>query len=207
MTDLAPARHTPCVAAPQQRLGLVSGDALCVLDEEHRVVVWNRAAEELTGLAAEQVLGRPCWDVLKAHSERGSLVCHPDCSSARLAREGWPIAEQRLQIQTSDGLKPVDVTTISLVDGDERLLVRVLRPVAPPGRERTENGGARLTPRQLEVLRLLESGLSARTIAEHLGIAETTTRNHIHALLLELGAHSQLEAVARARRAGLIAGD
>ena len=83
----------------------------------------------------------------------------------------------------------------------------MLRPVTPPARERTENGGARLTPRQLEVLRLLESGSSARTIAEQLGIAETTARNHIHALLLELGAHSQLEAVARARRAGLIAGD
>jgi DNA-binding NarL/FixJ family response regulator len=56
-----------------------------------------------------------------------------------------------------------------------------------------------LTLRQLEVLQLLADGVTARSIASKLGLAETTVRNHIRAVLARLGAHSQLEAVARAR--------
>ena len=52
---------------------------------------------------------------------------------------------------------------------------------------------------------MLGEGSSARMIARQLGLAETTVRNHIRAILLELGAHSQLEAVAKARRLGLVA--
>jgi len=63
---------------------------------------------------------------------------------------------------------------------------------------------ATLSRRQREVLELLADGLSARQIAERLGIAETTARNHIHALLCRLGCHSQLQAVAVARQTHLI---
>ena len=62
----------------------------------------------------------------------------------------------------------------------------------------------RLTPRQLEILRLLGEGSTARTISSKLGLTEATVRNHIRAVLLELGAHSQLEAVFRARSHDLL---
>jgi DNA-binding NarL/FixJ family response regulator len=63
----------------------------------------------------------------------------------------------------------------------------------------------RLTRRQLQILGLLAGGVRAREIALRLTLSETTVRNHIRALLLELGAHSQLEAVARARELALVA--
>lgn len=55
---------------------------------------------------------------------------------------------------------------------------------------------AELSRRQREVLEMLAAGLPAREIAARLGIAETTARNRIHALLQRLGCHSQLRAVA-----------
>ena len=61
-----------------------------------------------------------------------------------------------------------------------------------------------LTARQLEVLELLGRGKPAKVIAGLLAISETTVRNHIRMILLELGCHSQLEAVAEARRRGLL---
>ncbi len=51
---------------------------------------------------------------------------------------------------------------------------------------------------------MLADGVPARTIASRLGLRESTARNHISALLHRLGAHSQLEAVAQARRRGLL---
>ena len=56
-----------------------------------------------------------------------------------------------------------------------------------------------LTPRQLEVLKLLSQGKSAREIGSELYLSQATIRNHIRALLQALGAHSQLEVLAKAR--------
>ena len=58
-----------------------------------------------------------------------------------------------------------------------------------------------LTPRQVEVLRLLERGHSTRQIAGELHLSTETVRNHIRRLFQALGVHSRLEAVAAARTA------
>jgi DNA-binding NarL/FixJ family response regulator len=57
-----------------------------------------------------------------------------------------------------------------------------------------------LTPRQGEVLRLLEHGRSTEQIAHELQLSTETVRNHIGAMLRALHVHTRLEAVAVARR-------
>jgi PAS domain S-box-containing protein len=57
-----------------------------------------------------------------------------------------------------------------------------------------------LTPRQAEVLRLLEHGRSTRQIADELHVSIATVRYHVQNLLRVLGVHSRIEAVAAARR-------
>jgi len=61
-----------------------------------------------------------------------------------------------------------------------------------------------LSPRQRQVLALLDEGLGPSAIADRLGVSLLTVRNHVAAVLHRLGCHSQLEAVAAARRRGLI---
>jgi PAS domain S-box-containing protein len=56
-----------------------------------------------------------------------------------------------------------------------------------------------LTPRQAEVLQLLERGRSTTQIAEELHLSQETVRNHVRHLLRALGVNSRLEAVAVAR--------
>jgi DNA-binding NarL/FixJ family response regulator len=56
-----------------------------------------------------------------------------------------------------------------------------------------------LTPRQVEVLRLLEQGRSTKQIAAELHVSTETVRNHVRRLFLALGVNSRLEAVAAAR--------
>jgi PAS domain S-box-containing protein len=67
-------------------------------------------------------------------------------------------------------------------------------PPAPP----------HLTPRQSEVLRLLQRGCSTEVIAQELHLSTETVRNHVRHLLKALGVHTRLEAVAAAHRAHLI---
>ena len=177
-----------------------SGDALFTFDSELRILSWNRAAEELTGLSADEAVGRSCWEVIGGHAEDGACVCHRGCSAARLAREGWPVPCQLLHINARDGKRQVEVSTVAVDDGERRLFLHLMVPPEP----QTCSVRSSLTVRQNEVLELLADGLPAKTIARRLGVAETTVRSHIHAILVELGTHSQLEAIAKARRLQLV---
>jgi PAS domain S-box-containing protein len=62
-----------------------------------------------------------------------------------------------------------------------------------------------LTPRQNEVLSLLEHGRSTEQIAQELHLSIQTVRNHIRHILQAFDAHSRLEAVAIARNSGAAA--
>ena len=182
-----------------------SGDALFACDAAMQIVLWNAAAERLTGVPGSDAVGRPCWDVLRGVDERGALICHAGCSGARLAREGWPVPCQRMLIRADDGgRRLVSVSTVAVrVPGSEPVVLQLLRN-GEPVPEATAARGLALTPRQREVLRLLADGIPAKVIAQRLGIAQVTVRNHIQAILVELRCHSQLEAVAEARRLGAL---
>jgi DNA-binding CsgD family transcriptional regulator len=101
---------------------------------------------------------------------------------------------------------PIDVSSV-VVEGTDHRVVGVFGLVEPvaQGFKPPRHAGGALTPRQLEVLHLLDHGLSTPQIAARLGVSTDTVRNHIRALLRALGVHSRLQAVAEARRRGLIA--
>jgi LuxR family transcriptional regulator, maltose regulon positive regulatory protein len=61
-----------------------------------------------------------------------------------------------------------------------------------------------LTPRELEVLRLVAAGLSDRQIAEQLVVAQGTVKRHLNNLYGKLGAGSRTQALARAKHHGLL---
>jgi PAS domain S-box-containing protein len=58
-----------------------------------------------------------------------------------------------------------------------------------------------LTPRQSQILHMLEHGRSTEQIATQLHVSPETVRNHVRRLLRALGVHSRLEAVALAHAA------
>jgi DNA-binding NarL/FixJ family response regulator len=62
---------------------------------------------------------------------------------------------------------------------------------------------ARLTPKEREVLRLIAQGLSNKTIAATLGIAEKTVKTHVSSLLAKLGQKSRTQMALFAKERGL----
>jgi DNA-binding NarL/FixJ family response regulator len=61
-----------------------------------------------------------------------------------------------------------------------------------------------LTPRELGVLELLGSGLTASAIAHRLRISSRTVHKHLERIYGKLGVHDRLAAVLEARRLGLV---
>lgn len=114
------------------------------------------------------------------------------------------------------GYLPRDTTAEELV-GAIRAVVGglvVLHPLA--ARALTGDRGAltaseraglpeeQLTPRELDILQQLASGLPNKAIAARLTISEHTVKFHVAAILAKLGAGSRTEAVATAARRGLL---
>ncbi|MCW2781831.1 MAG: DNA-binding response regulator [Marmoricola sp.] len=62
----------------------------------------------------------------------------------------------------------------------------------------------RLTDRELEVLRLVATGLNNREVAKQLFISENTVKNHVRNILDKLQLHSRMEAVMYAVREKLL---
>jgi PAS domain S-box-containing protein len=176
-----------------------------VFDENLRVVCWNEEAEGLTGIPAEEAVGRPCWQVIAGENDDGAVVCHAGCSRARLVREGRCLPAEELHARTSTGRRRIALETIAAEGGEGPIFIHVMRDAPAPAPPRRPAGPPpHLTRRQREILELLAEGRPTKVVARRLGLMETTVRNHIRLLFLALGAHSQLEAVARARAFGLI---
>jgi PAS domain S-box-containing protein len=181
-----------------------SGEGMMAFGEDLRVLAWNDAAVELTGIAPEDAVGRCCWEVLRAVDDRDAMVCHAGCSYARLAREGWSVPTRKLWIRTLGGTRRVSVATVAVKGGEAPVYLHLLRNGEEMPAERAPESASSVTGRQLEVLHYLGDGVPAKVIARTLRLSETTIRNHIRAVLTNLGCHSQLEAVAKARRAGIL---
>lgn len=73
-----------------------------------------------------------------------------------------------------------------------------LRPRECPSQEETEA----LTPRELEILRLVAKGLGNRQIAGRLGMAVTTVRTHLTSVYAKLRVKTRVELVLYATQAG-----
>ena len=131
-------------------------------------------------------------------------VVHPD--DTRRARELFvrkllgktQVTDASVTVVDSDGDRiAVEVSSVPLTRGER--VIGVFGQVTDVVEEPRAHPDLHLTPRQAEVLRLLERGRSTAQIAEELHLSRETVRNHVRHLLHAMGASSRLEAVAVAR--------
>lgn len=206
------------------------GDAAFATRSEEGIIAWNDAAERLLGFQEHDVLGRHCYRILDGRDVFGNAFCAEDCSVLRMARRREAIARFEIQLRHKSGRRMQVGVSIAVVPNASQSqvdLVHVLdcrrlgqaqdrrRSVGSTffegqGRRSHDSSASRdeatgrLTPRELEILRLLADGLGTRAIAERLNISISTVRNHIQNILDRLGVHSRLEALSVARRHRLI---
>lgn len=104
-----------------------------------------------------------------------------------------------------DGYLHLDGTPHDLLTGI-RLLAGGARYLGPTAAQRVAEGLrlARLTPRQLQVLRLVAHGRSNKSVAQVLRITPGTVKSHMKAIMGQLGAHSRTHAMRIALERGLL---
>jgi DNA-binding NarL/FixJ family response regulator len=95
-----------------------------------------------------------------------------------------------------------DLGASPLIRRGERLARRAR--IAVPTARSPVSDPARLTDREMEVLELLAEGRTNPQIAQHLFLSPKTVGIHVSRVLEKLHAHTRGEAVATARRRGLL---
>lgn len=101
----------------------VLGEGLMVIDPDRRIAMWNRAAEQMTGFPAEEVIGRPCADILRAGDGSTAALCRDGCPARTALETGRPVLSTDLSttVARRDGSRlPVTYAASPLVDDDAR---------------------------------------------------------------------------------------
>src|SRR4051794_24463373 len=161
-----------------------------VLDTTGGVRWMNAAAERLLG----DVRGRHFTSVVAPEDGRRAR----ELFARKVLGTAASTEASRVLVSTGGARVAVEISSVPLMSGERVVGVFGLfegRPDTNPAPH------PRLTPRQVEVLRLLEQGRSTQQIAAELHLSTETVRNHLRRLFRALGVHSRLEAVAAARAA------
>ena len=167
-----------------------------IVDNDLRVRWQNKASKELVG-------------DLRGRLEGSSQVVPEDLDRARDAftqkQNGAEHAEVELSVMRRDGtLVRIAVSSVPLKNPAGQMigsfgLIQVLGEL-----DQASERAPRLSPRERETLALLAAGHSTVEMAERMAISKETVRNHVKRVLRGLDASSRVEAVAKARRAGLV---
>ena len=189
-------------------------DGIWVTTTDGRIVFWNRAAETTLGFRAREVCGRICAEVLTGRDHAGRPICGPGCDAEAgvpkgagpnfgiptHTKDGRDIWLEVMTFTTNGNESPPFIIHVFHDATRTKQLLRDLRDHIDHPSEGTE----RLTPRELEVLRLMAEGLGTATTAARLRVSRATVRNHVQNIFGKLGVHTRLEAVAHARRHRLL---
>jgi PAS domain S-box-containing protein len=199
-----------------------TADGGFAIDTEGRIILWNRAAESMLGYTMREAVGRRCCDLLMGDDENGNRLCCRGCHIVDFVKMRTPVHSFDMRTRTKTGSAIwVNVSTLRVSrdgagDGTVHLLrdVTATREILALIRERlaipaalvpaAPDGTGALTRRELELLRVIATGVNTKDAAERLHVSPATIRNHVQNILGKLGAHSRLEAVAYATRNRLI---
>jgi PAS domain S-box-containing protein len=182
----------------------VAGDVGDVIDrvrvpayviDRHGVIRWlNPAAIKLVG----DVRGRQLTSVVAPEESRRAR----EIFTRNLVGPAAGSDNKAVVIGADGERVSVEVSAVPLREGGHVIgvfgLVKDIEQEEPPAPHPS------LTPRQTQVLHLLERGRSTQQIAHELHLSIDTVRNHIRHLMRALNAHSRLEAVAIGRQEHLV---
>jgi DNA-binding NarL/FixJ family response regulator len=106
--------------------------------------------------------------------------------------------------QLADGIRLVAHGEALLAPSATRRLIHEFARTSPARREPSP-AVAELTPRELEVFRLIARGRSNAEIAGDLFVGETTVKTHVTRILMKLGVRDRVQAVVLAYESGVVA--
>jgi PAS domain S-box-containing protein len=107
----------PTILAPTDAVLESISDGVFTVDLNWRITSFNRAAEEITGVARSEAIGRLCSEVFR------SSMCGADCGLQQTLKTGKPIIGKSGYIIDNEGHRiPISISTAVLRDAEGRVI-------------------------------------------------------------------------------------
>lgn len=99
------------------------GEGVYFANLDRKILIWNKAAESISGFSKDEVLGRPCADNVLIHTdEAGINLCETSCPLRKAAEKGEKI-EAEVFLRHKQGHRvPVRVRVFPAYDGEGNLV-------------------------------------------------------------------------------------
>ncbi|MBE2223305.1 MAG: PAS domain-containing protein [Anaerolineae bacterium] len=107
-----------------------AGDGVFAVDQEQRILYWNRFAAETLGYQPSEVIGQYCWQLLAGTTNEGKPFCCPDCPIICHIRAKEPVESTDLIVKHRSGhAVKINISSIglSVKEGDVVGLVHLER--------------------------------------------------------------------------------
>ena len=212
--------------AVRSLIGVRTGDAVYVVDPDYKILHWDSQMESLTGALSQEALGKPCYEAVMGEREDGGPFCAHGCSVMHVAQAHRPVSNFEMRIKTRSGDRRwMNVSNLTVETEEGPYLIHLLLDF-----QGTHD--ALEMARGLATTFLQEGGPSPEEEGHPCPHPEATRSpadavrgqigegdrqgalplrgygpgNHVRSLLQALGAHSQLEVLAKAREMGVLGG-
>jgi diguanylate cyclase (GGDEF)-like protein/PAS domain S-box-containing protein len=110
-------------------------DGIYGIDQDRKIIYWNRAAEHITGYSREEVIGIHCWNNVLVHLDAdGNSLCETNTCPAVRAMEGNEVEEAKIYLKHKDGHRlPVVTRILPMRDSEGRLIgvMGVFKDISP----------------------------------------------------------------------------
>lgn len=162
---------------------MAKGAGVIVSRADGKVVGQSPDANTLVGPAR----GRTCWGMMSRVPGARRLPCNEGCVADRLESDD-PVESHSITLRGQAfelRCAPVNGHVVTILTPEK---------VAPPAE------WDRLTPREVEVLRLMAEGLNGTEIAQNLGISPGTVRAHVEHMRARLDCRTRAGLVAKGFR-------
>ena len=103
-----------CEHVPPELIELLfnsTSDGVFAVNDQMRIIAFNRTAEEILGITKEEALGQPCHEVLRAN------ICHECCALKYTLQNDQPVVNLAVELRDARGRRiPVTISSSALKD-------------------------------------------------------------------------------------------
>lgn len=210
-----------------------TADGVFIIDKDQRIIFWNNVAQEILGYTSDEIIGQPCYNILRGCDDKGKVICYHRCNVSTHVLAGKTVRNYDLATCTKLGeICWINISILTVFPTDNNsgpFIVHLFRDATKTKQNEqfihqmfdavqqwqktisptapslaSDHQVEKLTDREHQVLSLLAHGSSTSDIAEALSITLATTRNHIQSIFHKFHVHSRLEAVTYALEHGLV---
>ena len=100
-------------------------DGIYLLNEDRKIIYWNKGAETHTGYPGSDVINLPCHEVLRHVDDKGISLCNDACPVSRTIRDN-KLREVEVYLRHKEGHRiPVSMRIAPIKDSNNQVVVAV----------------------------------------------------------------------------------